>query len=143
MRLRQRTADWVTHTFRERNKEADLWAGKGARGLAEEWVDTAPITWHEVLSICGLWDGSFDNGKCRSGIVLMTFSVLQRWYPFYKRCGPVPGNSSMDAEMGGCAHAESVQQLNQSTIEILACVLPPTLHFSVTRVDRDRAHHRR
>ena len=33
MRLRQRTTDWVTHTFREHNKEADLWAGKGAKGL--------------------------------------------------------------------------------------------------------------
>ena len=26
IRLRQRTAEWVTHTFREHNKEADLWA---------------------------------------------------------------------------------------------------------------------
>ena len=26
-----------------RNKEADLWAGKSARGRAEEWVDTARI----------------------------------------------------------------------------------------------------
>ena len=64
MRSRQRTADWVTHTFRGHNKEADLWAGKGARGPAEEWLDTARITWHEVLGICGFWDGSFDNGKC-------------------------------------------------------------------------------
>ena len=31
MHLRQRTTDWVTHTFREHNKEADLWAGNGAR----------------------------------------------------------------------------------------------------------------
>ena len=39
MRFRQRTTDWVTHTFREHNKEADLWARKGAKGRAEEWVD--------------------------------------------------------------------------------------------------------
>ena len=24
------------------------------------------------------------------------------WFPFYKKCGPVPGKSSLDAEMGGC-----------------------------------------
>ena len=31
MRLRQRTTDWVTHTSREHNKEADLCADKGAK----------------------------------------------------------------------------------------------------------------
>ena len=36
IRLRQQTTDWVTHTFREHNKEGDLWAGKGAKGRAEE-----------------------------------------------------------------------------------------------------------
>ena len=34
------------------------------------------------------------------------------------------------------AHAERVQLLNQSTIEILVCVLPPALHFSVACVAR-------
>ena len=28
-------------------------------------MDTARIAWHEVLGICGFWDGSFDNGKMR------------------------------------------------------------------------------
>ena len=74
--VRQQTTGRVTHTFREHNKEADLWAGNGARGRAEEWVDTARTSWHEVLGICGFWDGSFDNGKCGGGIVLMAFSVL-------------------------------------------------------------------
>ena len=28
--LRRRTAEWITHTFREHNTEADLWTDKGA-----------------------------------------------------------------------------------------------------------------
>ena len=42
MRLRQRTADWVTHTFREHNKEADLWAGKGRAGGVQKNGWTPP-----------------------------------------------------------------------------------------------------
>ena len=99
--LRQQTNDWVTHTSREHDKEADLWAGKGAKGRAEEWVDTARIAWHEVLGICGIWDGTFDNGKCGGCIVLMAFLEPHGCFPFFKRCGSVLGNSSMDAEMGG------------------------------------------
>ena len=52
IRLRQRTAEWVTHTFRE-HKEADLWADKGAKGRVEEWADTARIAWPEVPGVCG------------------------------------------------------------------------------------------
>ena len=74
MRLRQRTTDWVTHTSRE-HKEADLWAGKGARRRAEEWVETDSITWQEVLGICGTWDGTSDNCKCGGGIVFMALSA--------------------------------------------------------------------
>ena len=32
IRSRKRTTEWVTHTFREHSKEADLWARKGAKG---------------------------------------------------------------------------------------------------------------
>ena len=102
MRLRQRTTDRVTHTFREHNNEADLWAGKGAQGRAEEWVDTTRITRREVTGVCGFWDGTFDNDRRERGIVLVAFSEPHGWFPFYKKCGLVPGNRSMDAEMGGC-----------------------------------------
>ena len=88
MRLRQRIADCVTHTFREHNKEADLWAGKGARGRAEEWVDTVRITWREVTGICGFWDGSYDNGRCGGGIVLMAFLGTPRMVPFLQKVWP-------------------------------------------------------
>ena len=111
MRLRQRTTDWVTHTFREHNKEADLWAGKGAKGRAEEWVDTTRIAWQEVTGVCGFWNGSYDNGKCGGGIVLMAFSESHGWSTFYKKCGPVPGNSSLDAEIAGCGML--IDNLNQ------------------------------
>ena len=39
---------WATHIFREHNKEADLWAAKGAKGHVDEWVDAAHVVWSEV-----------------------------------------------------------------------------------------------
>ena len=102
IRLRQRTGEWITHTFREHNKEADLWADKGEKGRVEEWVDTTRVAWPEVAGVCGFWDGSCDNGYCGSGIVIMAYSDLQGWSTFYEKCGLVPGKKSLDAEMGGC-----------------------------------------
>ena len=64
IRFRWRTAEWITHTFREHNTEADLWADKGAKGRVEEWVDTTRIEWQEVTSLCGFCDGSCDNCNC-------------------------------------------------------------------------------
>ena len=84
IRLGQRTAEWVTHTFREHNKEADLWAHKGAKGRVEEWVDTTRIAWPEVTSLCGFWDGSCDNGNCVFGILIMAYSDPYGWFTFYK-----------------------------------------------------------
>ena len=46
--LRGRVADWAVHIFREYNREADAWAGKGVKGREEEWVDTAEVIWSEV-----------------------------------------------------------------------------------------------
>ena len=74
IRLRQRTAEWVTHTFRQHNTEADLWADKGSKGRVEESVDTTRIAWPEVTGLCGFWDGSCDNGKCGGGIVIMAYT---------------------------------------------------------------------
>ena len=102
IRLRQRTGEWITHTFREHNKEADLWADKGEKGRVEEWVDTTRVAWPEVAGLCGFWDGSCDNGYCGSGILIMAYSDLQGWSTFYEKCGLVPGKKSLDAEMGGC-----------------------------------------
>ena len=77
IRLRQRTTEWVTNTFREHNnEEANQWADKGAKGRVEGWVDTTRITWREVTGLCGFWDGSCDNGKCGCGTVIMAYSDL-------------------------------------------------------------------
>ena len=103
IRLRQRTAECVTHTFREHNKEADQRADKGAKGRVEEWVDTTRIAWPEVTSLCGFLYGSCDNGNCAGGIMIVAAnSDLHGWCTFYKKCGPLLGKSSLDAEMGGC-----------------------------------------
>ena len=93
IRLRKRkTSDWVTHVFREHNKEADLWADKGAKERVEEWA--------EVTGLCGFWDGSCDNGNCGAGILIKACSDLQGWIPVYKKCGPALGHNSLDAELG-------------------------------------------
>ena len=91
-----------THTFREHNKEADLRADKGAKVRVEEWVDTARIAWSDVTGLCGFWDGSCDYGNCGCGIVIMAHSDLHDWSAFNKKCWPVPGVTSVDAELGGC-----------------------------------------
>ena len=65
-------------------------------------MDTARFGWSEVTGLCGFRVGSNDNGNCGRGTVIMAYSDLQGWFTFYKKCGPVPGNNSLDAEMGGC-----------------------------------------
>ena len=34
---------------------------------------------------------------------LRSSSKTKRWVMIYKKCGPVPGRNSLDAELGGCA----------------------------------------
>ena len=51
IRLRHRTVEWVTHTFREHNKEADQWEEEGAKGRVEEWVDTTRMTGAVTMAI--------------------------------------------------------------------------------------------
>ena len=77
------------HTFREHNKKADLWADKGAKGRVEGWVGTTRI------ARPGDW-------SCDNGIVIMAFSDLHGWSACYKKCGPLPGVNSVDAELGEC-----------------------------------------
>ena len=99
IRLRQQTADWSTHVFREHNKEADLWGDKGAKGRVEEWVDIAHVVWSEVTGLGGFWDGRCDKGNCGAGTFIMARSDLQGWSPIYKKCGPLPGINSLDGEL--------------------------------------------
>ena len=40
---------------------------------------------------------------CGAGIIILLFSPKTGWITIYKKCGPVPGNNSLDAELGGCA----------------------------------------
>ena len=106
-------------------------------------MDITRITWQQVLGICGFWDGSF--GKALS-------------WPSRSHTDGSPSTKSVVLHLGiapwmlkwvaaGCllkiynngwksARGESVQLLNQSTIDIFDCVLPPALHFSVACVAR-------
>ena len=95
-------ADAWPHIFREHNTEADLWAGKGVKGQEDEWTDTVNVVWSEVTGLCGFWDGSCENGKCGAGIMIQAFTDALGWAPIHKKCGPVQGQNSLDAELGGC-----------------------------------------
>ena len=61
------------HIFREHNKEADAWAGKGARGLTNEREDESDVVWLDVKGICGFWDGSCRKNMC-GACMWITFS---------------------------------------------------------------------
>ena len=58
---------------------------------------------HEVTGICGFWDGSCNDKICGAGITILLFTQGTGWVTIYKKCGPVPGTNSLDAELGGCA----------------------------------------
>ena len=96
----KRVADWAVHIFREHNKEADLWAGKGVKGSEEEWVDTANVVWSEVTSLCDFWDGSCESGTCGAGIMIQAFTKNLGWAPYPLKMRPQC--NSLDAELGGC-----------------------------------------
>ena len=95
--------------FREHHIEADVWAGKGVKGPVGEWVDTANVVWSEVTGLCGFRDGSCESGTCGAGTVIRV--------PIHKKCGPVRGRSSLDAELGGCGLLIEIlnQWINKNT----------------------------
>ena len=59
--LGRRVAEWQVLICREHKKEAGAWAGTGARGREEEWVDIANVVWSEVTGM---------------GVANMAFAVL-------------------------------------------------------------------
>ena len=82
------------HIFREHNKEAESWSGKGVKGREEQWVDTVNVVWSEVTGLCGFWDGSCENGQELTKTLGRT--------PINTKCGRVRCRPSLDAELGGC-----------------------------------------
>ena len=72
------------------------------KGREAKWVDTAHVVWSEVNGLCGFLDGSCDNGKCAAGIMIQAFTKTLGLVPIYKKWGPVTGQNSLDAELGGC-----------------------------------------
>ena len=100
--LSRRTGDRAVHVFREQNTEADRWAGYGAKGREAEWVHDSVIDWAEVTGICGFWDASCSDNICGASITILLFTKGARWVTRYKKCVPLPGTNSLDAELGGC-----------------------------------------
>ena len=56
-------------------------------------MDTAHVVWCEVVGLCGSWDGSCDNGKCGTGIMILACSEVLGWFHVYKKRGPVVGSA--------------------------------------------------
>ena len=79
-----------------------VWVAKGVKGREDELVDTAHVVRSEVIGVCGFWDGSCDNGKCGTGIMIQAFTKTLGWVPIYKICGSATGQNFLDAELGGC-----------------------------------------
>ena len=50
--LCHRIGDWAVHICQEYNKEADLWAGFGAKGISMECNDESAIDWTKVTGVC-------------------------------------------------------------------------------------------
>ena len=71
--LCHRIGDWAVPIFREHNKEPDLWASFGAKGISMEWKDESAIDWTKVTGICGFWDGSCNDKVCGAGITISFF----------------------------------------------------------------------
>ena len=102
---------------------------------------------------CGT--GAVTTAICRSGIVIMAYSDSHGWSIFFKKCGPVPGNNSLHAELGGCGMlmddlchwmtcAFAKKRAHVLIIEVEVVSLPYSAIFGgmrFPRVDRDRAHH--
>ena len=101
--LSHRTGDWAVHIFREHKKEADQSAAFGATGRQDEWVYDSFIDWTKVSGICGFWDGSCNEYYCGASMNILLFTPATGWITIFKKCGPVPGNNSLDSELGGCA----------------------------------------
>ena len=62
---------------------------KEVRGRQADWEDDAKVVWSDVTGLCGFWDGSFHT--------------IMGWATIYKKCGPVPGKNSIDAEIAACS----------------------------------------
>ena len=79
------------------------------RGLKRARRDMWPCGWTLAMS-CGprssgsayFCDGSCDTCQCGAGIMIMACSEALGWFPIFKKCGPVVGQNSLDAELGGC-----------------------------------------
>ena len=85
-----------------------------------EWNDESAIDWTKVTGIC---DGSCNDKVCGAGSTISFFIQGLGWVTRYKKCGPVKGSNSLDAELGGYAMlTESVKiclQKAESCLEVV------------------------
>ena len=57
----------------------------------------------EIGGLCCFGDGSGERGVCGAGMLTEVFAQASVWVAVHKKCGRVPGQNSLDGEIGGCA----------------------------------------
>ena len=101
---------WATHIFRKQNGEAESWANKGVRRVAEEGMGVVVFSWKEILGICGFWDGICQVEGLDIGLSVTVHTGLCGWRDIMKRCTLVPKGRGQNTEIRGCQlhiHRES------------------------------------
>ena len=79
-------------TFREHNKEADLWADKGAKGACGR------VGGHDPISPVSVGSGT--------GAVIVAYSDLHGSSTFNKKCGLVPREQFLECRDGRVWYAD-------------------------------------
>ena len=69
----------------------------------KKWVAIAHVVWSEVTGLCGVWEGSCENGTRGAGLMIQIFTKAVGWVPIHKKWSRVRGRNSLDAELGGCS----------------------------------------
>ena len=59
---------WARHVYREQNKTADSWAGRGMNGEHVLLERQEKVEETAVERSCGFWDGSYKEGRCGVGL---------------------------------------------------------------------------
>ena len=67
----------------------------------EEWVDH--VVWSEVPGLCGFSDWGCERNICGASILITEFTQALGRLPIHKKCWPVSGQNSLDADVGGYA----------------------------------------
>ena len=100
-----------------------LWQKKGVRGLKDEWVNGVEFVWSQQ-EFCGFWDGKCRKHGRGAAMWVKVFTQSLGWHTVHKKCEPVLGGHSLDAEIYGCSMLIEIMKKGTST-SVYVNVIPP------------------